>query len=51
MKRKHIYCYIDGVKLRGEIIQMALNNNMMVKELKDMLIKEYEGHKVTFEIV
>jgi hypothetical protein len=49
MKRKYIWAYLDGKKL-VEVIQAALDNNMGVPELKDKLIKENPGHKVTFKI-
>jgi hypothetical protein len=49
MKRKYIWCYLDGKKL-VEVIQAALDNNMMVADLKKKLVSENPGHKVTFKI-
>lgn len=49
MKRKHINAYLDGVFL-VEVIQAALDNNMMVENLKRKLIAENPGHEVTFKI-
>lgn len=49
-KRAYIWAYLDGKKL-VEVIQAALDNNMMVDELKQKLIKENPGHEVTFKVV
>lgn len=48
-RRKHIWAYLDGKKL-VEVIQVALDNNMMVDDMKKMLITENPGHKVTFKV-
>lgn len=48
-KRKYIWAYLDGKRL-VEVIQAALDNNMMVDELKKKLIQENPGHKVEFKI-
>jgi len=52
MKRRKtkIWAYLDGKKL-VEVIQAALDNNMMVDDLKKTLIAENPGHEVTFKIV
>jgi hypothetical protein len=50
MKRKYIWAYLDGKKL-VEVIQAALDNNMMVDQVKKLLIKENPGHEVTFKVV
>ena len=49
-KRTYIWAYLDGKKL-VEVIQAALDNNMMVADLKKKLIEENPGHEVTFKIV
>lgn len=49
-KRKHIWAYLDGKKL-VEVIQAALDNNMMVDDMKRLLIAENPGHEVTFKVV
>lgn len=49
-KRTYIWAYLDGKKL-VEVIQAALDNNMMVTDLKQKLIAENPGHEVTFKIV
>lgn len=46
-KQKTIWAYLDGKKL-VDVVQSALDNNMMVDELKMQLIAENPGHKVTF---
>lgn len=48
-KRKYIWAYLDGEKL-VEVIQAALDNNMMVSDMKKLLIEENPGHEVTFEV-
>ena len=48
-KRKHIWAYLDGEKLI-EVIQAALDNNMMIDDMKRLLINENPGHEVTFKV-
>ena len=45
--KKELWAYVDGEKL-VEVIQAALDNNMMVADLKAKLIAENAGHDVTF---
>lgn len=47
-KRKTVWAYLDGKKL-VDVVQAALDNNMMVDDLKKQLIEENPGHKVTFK--
>lgn len=47
MKRKTIWAMLDGVKL-VDVVQAALDNNIMVSEVKNLLIAENPGHEVTF---
>ena len=48
-KRKTVWAYLDGKKL-VDVVQAALDNNMMVDHLKAQLVKENPGHKVTFKV-
>ena len=48
-KKAKIWAYLDGVKL-VEVIQAALDNNMMVDDIKATLIRENPGHTVTFKV-
>lgn len=48
-KRKTIWAYLDGKKL-VDVVQAALDNNMMVDDLKKRLIAENPGHKITFKV-
>lgn len=48
-RKKKIWAYLDGKKL-VEVIQAALDNNMMVNDLKKKLVEENPGHEVTFII-
>lgn len=47
-KRKTIWAYLDGEKL-VDVVQAALDNNMMVDDMKELLIRENPGHEVTFK--
>lgn len=47
-KRKTIWAYLDGKKL-VDVVKAALDNNMMVDDLKAKLIAENPGHTVTFK--
>ena len=49
-KKTYIWAYIDGEKL-VEVIRAALDNNMMVDDLKKKLIEENPGHEITFRVV
>ena len=48
-KRKTIWAYLDGKKL-VDVIQAALDNNMTVVDLKELLIRENPGHNITFKL-
>ena len=48
-KRTTVWAYLDGVKLVN-VVQAALDNNMMVEDMKDLLIRENPGHEVTFKV-
>ena len=48
-KRTYIWAYLDGKK-HVEVIQAALDNNMMVDQLKQQLVRENPGHEVTFKV-
>lgn len=46
-KRKTVWAYLDGKKL-VDVVQAALDNDMMVDDLKKTLVRENPGHEVTF---
>ena len=48
-KRKTIWAYLDGKKL-VDVVQAALDNNVMVDKMKKILIDENPGHKVDFKV-
>ena len=48
-KRTTVWAYLDGKKL-VDVVQAALDNNMMVDDMKDLLVKENPGHEVTFKV-
>ncbi len=49
IKRKTVWAYLDGKKL-VDVVQAALDNNMMVDDMKALLIRENPGHEVTFKV-
>ena len=48
-KRTTVWAYLDGKKL-VDVVQAALDNNMMVDDLKAQLIRENPGHEITFKV-
>lgn len=48
-KRKTVWAYLDGKKL-VDVVQAALDNNVMVDDLKAKLVRENPGHEVTFKV-
>lgn len=48
-KKTTIWVYLDGKKL-VDVVQAALDNHMMVDDLKALLIQENPGHAVTFNV-
>lgn len=49
MKKRTVWAYLDGKKL-VDVVQAALDNNMMVDDLKKKLVAENPGHEVTFKV-
>lgn len=48
-KRKTVWAYLDGKKL-VDVVQAALDNNMMVDDMKALLVRENPGHEATFRV-
>lgn len=48
-KRTTVWAYLDGKKL-VDVVQAALDNNMMVDDMKALLIRENPGHEVAFKL-
>lgn len=48
-KRKTVWAYLDGKKLVN-VVQAALDNKMMVDDMKALLVRENPGHEVTFKV-
>ena len=48
-KRKMVWAYLDGKKL-VDVVRAAIDNNMMVDDMKALLIRENPGHEVTFKV-
>lgn len=48
-KRITVWAYLDGKKL-VDVVQAALDNNMMVDDMKALLVKENPGREVTFKV-
>lgn len=49
MKRKSVHAYLDG-KYLCDVLQAALDNNMMLVDMKKLLVAENPGHSVTFVV-
>ena len=49
-RKTKIWAYLDGEKY-VEVIQAALDNNMMVEDMKKLLIAENPNHEVTFKVL
>ena len=52
MKRRKnttVWAYLDVKKL-VDVVLDALDNNMMVDDLKKKLIQENPGHEITFKV-
>ena len=47
-KRTAVWAYLDGKKL-VDVIRAALDNNMLVNDMKTLLVMENPGHVVTFK--
>jgi hypothetical protein len=48
-KPKTIWAYLNGKKL-VDVVLAALDNNMMVTDMKALLIRENPGQEVTFKV-
>ena len=48
-KRTTVWAYLDGKKL-VDVVRAALDNNMMVDDMKAVLIRENPGPEVTFKV-
>ena len=48
-KAKTVWAYLDGKKL-VDVVQAALDNNMMVEDMKVQLVMENPGHVVSFKV-
>ena len=48
-KRKTIWAYLDGEKL-VDVVQAALDNNMMIDYVKELLLLENPGHTIEFKV-
>ena len=48
-KRTTVWAYLDGKKL-VDVVRAALDNNMMVEDMKALLVRENPGHEVTFKV-
>lgn len=49
MKKRTVWAYLGGKKL-VDVVQAALDNNMMLNDMKKKLVAENPGHEVTFKI-
>ena len=47
---RRVEAYLDGDLLVDDVVQAALDNNMMLDDLKRRLVAENPGHKVEFKV-
>ena len=48
-KKKTVIAYLDGEYLI-DVVEAALDNNMMHNDMKKLLVKENPNHEVTFKV-
>ena len=48
-KTKSVYAYLDG-KLLCDVTKTALDNNMMLNDMKKLIELKNPGHEVTFKV-
>jgi hypothetical protein len=48
-KSKTVWAYLDGKKL-CDVLQVALDNNVMLNDMKKRIVAENPGHEVTFKV-
>ena len=49
MKKKTIWAYIDGKKYVN-VVQVALDNNMMVDDMKKKIVAQNPNNEIIFKI-
>ncbi len=47
---RKVVAYLDGELLVDDVLQAALDNHMMLDDLKRRLVAENPGHKVDFRV-
>ena len=47
---RRVVAYLDGELLVDDMVQAALDNNLMLDDLKRRLVAENPGHKVEFKV-
>lgn len=47
---RKVVAYLDGELLVDDVVQAALDNNLMLDDLKRRLVAENPGHKVDFRV-
>ena len=47
---RKVVAYLDGELLVDDVLQAALDNHMMLNDLKRRLVAENPGHKVEFRV-
>lgn len=47
---RKVVAYLDGELLVDDVLQAALDNHMMLDDLKRRLVAENPGHKVEFRV-
>lgn len=47
---RKVVAYLDGELLVDDVVQAAMDNNMMLDDLKRRLVAENPGHKIEFRV-
>jgi hypothetical protein len=50
IKAKVCRYYVDGVRMAGDVLKMALNEYVGLDDMKKSLVERYKGHDVTFKV-
>jgi hypothetical protein len=50
MKKKVCRFYVDGVRMAGDVLKMALAEYVDIRDMKEELKRRYHGHTVEFKV-
>lgn len=50
IKKKVCRFYVDGIRMAGDVLAMALTEQKHIGDMKKDLAARYHGHTVTFKV-